>query len=958
MRKPSRPVYPALLFVCLLSALTLLHAENGRALQPAPDSAKLNNSAAPSLSAVQDTLADSIPHLIKFEKADYPARAMQAGIEGAVLLDLLISDSGTVDSLAVVKTADSSLGAAAAVAARKFRFSPARFNGKAEPVILQYEYRFSLDEIADTIPAVVNFQGAFLEYGTRKKVPYAALHIMPLDTGMIVSHIPLKRYVRRLCAAEKYQFKDNTIMIGADSLGRFSCRALPASTCSVKVIAAGYNVLSEAIVIKKDQLTQATYYLRPTGFGSENEIVVYGKCEESQISHRELSPTEIRRLPGFSGDAIKVIQAMPGVARSMFGSGELMVRGAGPYDNKFFVDGIEVPFVYHAVSARAITESIYNGQLVSKVDFYPGGFDTRYGGAIGGVVDVIPRDIRMDALHGNMEASLLRNSFVLEVPIEHKAAMCVAYRRSYFELYKSILETFLPRFSLMPYYQDYLVRADYSPSKKHHLFFSMMGADDGMKVVVPDVRGGSKDVDSITDSYQFSSGFKLFTLGSDYRILGNLSNKLRLGIRPMSGNVSAFGFYKYSMKDGMVYSLKNTSDWAISNRLHLLGGVDVSYKTGKGVIKFLDTTAQSYSKTMNAVVGGPFLSLDWKVIDKLVITPGLRADLHYDKGVATPGTIVPEFWDYSFDNSTRYKMTPNVRFKAAYEASPRHVFSAVTGTYSGLPHITDYSAAAALFGDDAAVFEALNPVNGKRDAKIIHGQQNVIAYTWRPSPLFSAELQGYVNDQWDVTRYAEREEYNQGPDNNVWIRDNGKARMKGLELLLRRSESKRFFGWISYTLSQCEEYNPWTRVWSRRDWDITNYLQAIGSYKITPKLDFGLRLRYSDGFWYTPVTGRQFYDEDWSWYRFERGKPKSQRMDPYVNVDLKLEEKIPLKWATIRISMEGINLVNALGFIKNKQGKPIYRMPEDNQFQYNFYGDEKDFETFIPLGSLGVNVDF
>jgi len=159
-------------------------------------------------------------------------------------------------------------------------------------------------------------------------------------------------------------------------------------------------------------------------------------------------------------------------------------------------------------------------------------------------------------------------------------------------------------------------------------------------------------------------------------------------------------------------------------------------------------------------------------------------------------------------------------------------------------------------------------------------------------------------------------------------------------------------------LSQCEDYNSWTRRWSKRDWDITNYLQAIGSYKITPKLDFGLRLRYSDGFWYTPVLGRQYYDEDEAYYRLKVTQPNSKRMDPYINVDLKLEEKIPLKWANVRIAVEGINLVNALGFIKKKNGKPIYLMPEGNYFNYNYYGDEKEVETFIPLGSLGVNVEF
>jgi TonB family protein len=899
---------------------------------------------------------DSIPHLIKFIKAEYPAKAIKTGLEGSVVLDLLVSDSGTVDSIAIVKTIDSTLGRAAAAAAAKFRFTPAQFGGKPEAVILQYEYRFSLDDIADTIASVINFKGVLLELGTRKKVAFALMQIIPLDKSLIVSNLPLKRYLQRLSSLEHYEYNENALVIKSDSLGRFSCRALPAGECSVKVIAPEYKIISETIVIKKDQCTEAAYYLRPQGFGSENEIVVYGKREETQVSHHELTPTEIRRMPGFSGDAVRVIQAMPGVSRASYGGGQLMVRGSGPYDNKFFIDGIEVPFVYHSISSFIMTESVYNGQLLSKVDFFPGGYDASYGGALGGIVDVIPRKARTDGFHGNIELSLLKSSFVLESPLSKKIAVSGSFRRSYFDIYSPIIKQFIPNFTIIPYYQDYLARIDVKASQNHHLFFSFMGSDDGMKFAVPDARGGSADVDSEVNALTVKAGFKLYTLGSDVQINNHVSNKLRLSMRPMTGKVSSFGEFSYSMNNGMVYSLKNTIDYEINQRLRLNGGVDFEYKRGTVVIKYLDTTAQTYSTTVDALIGGPFLTLDWKTTDKLTISPGLRADLHYPMDF--PGTIVPEFWDYSFNNTTKHKLAPNVRFKAAYTLSPRHEFQALTGTYTAAPHMTTYSIGAALFGDDASIFEAMNPISGKRDAQLIHGQQNVIGYTWRPSPLVSAEVQAYSNTQWNVTRYATWEEYSQGPDNNIWVRDNGKARMKGVELLLRRNEGKRFFGWLSYTLSQCEEYNPWTGVWRKRDWDITNYLQMLGSYKITPSLDFGFRLRYSDGFWYTPVVGRQFYDEDWSWYKFENAQLRSKRMDPYINLDLKLEKKFTLKSAVIRVSLEGLNLINALAYINGKDGKPIYQMPEDQWYEYNFYGDEKRINSFIPLGSFGLSIEF
>jgi TonB family protein len=930
-------------------------AQTARVNGPDTAAALQSDTANNRTAAQADSTPDSIPRLAKFVKADYPPAALARGIEGSVVLDLLVSDSGTVDSVAVVSAADSSLGPAAAAAAKKFRFSPARFGGKPEAVVMQYEYRFSLDEAVDTTSPVVNFQGSLLEYGTRRKIPNALIRITPLDTGLIVSNLPLRRYLKRLCGIEKYSLDSLSVMIESDSTGAFTCAGLPPCTCLVRVIAPGYEAFTRHAVILKGQVTEATWYIRPEGFGGQNEIVVYGKAQESQVSHRELKPAEIRRVPGFSGDAIRVIQAMPGVARTSYGGGELQVRGAGPYDNKFFIDGIEVPYVYHSISTMAITESVYNGFLLSAVDFYPGGFDARYGGAIGGVVDVKPREPRLDGYHGSIEQSLLKSSVALEARLSPKVAVAASFRRTYFDLFKPLMENFIPGITTVPYYQDYVARIDFTPRKSHHLFFSMIGADDGVEVVDNEARGGDSAVDSAVNTFKFNTGFKLYTFGADYKA-GKWSNELRLGIRPMNGVISAYGRFKYSMDNGMVYTLRNTASVEVNDRLKMYGGLDLTRKEVTGTIRFVDTVAQTSSAKMKINLGGPFCGLDWKVMNKLTLSPSLRLDFH--SPLAVPGTALPEFWDYSFDNGTRVKAAPALRIKAAYDLSPRHAFQAMTGTYSALPHVTEYSMAASFFGDDAAVYEALNPISGKKDAKLIHGQQNVLGYKWTPFPLFSAEVQAYYNRQWDVTRYMYWQEYREGPQDNVWLRDNGKARMKGLEILLRRNQGKRFFGWISYTLSQCEEYDPWMRTWSKRNWDATNYLQMIGSWKITPIVEVGLRGRYSDGFWYTPVVGRDFYDEDWSYYRLGRGKEKSKRMDPYINLDLRLEAKVPLQWGTVSAYIEGVNLVNSLAYIKKSNGKPIYRMPEGNWFEYNYYGDEKAFETFIPLANMGLTLEF
>ena len=59
------------------------------------------------------------------------------------------------------------------------------------------------------------------------------------------------------------------------------------------------------------------------------EIVVYGKAEKKEVARQTLSVSEIKRVPGFGGDAIKVVRALPGVARPSFVSGDIIIRGSG-----------------------------------------------------------------------------------------------------------------------------------------------------------------------------------------------------------------------------------------------------------------------------------------------------------------------------------------------------------------------------------------------------------------------------------------------------------------------------------------------------------------------------------------------------------------------------------------------------------------------------------------------------
>jgi len=73
-----------------------------------------------------------------------------------------------------------------------------------------------------------------------------------------------------------------------------------------------------------------------------------------------LTMAEVRRVPGTFGDPVRVIQSLPGAARAPFGTGLLVLRGANPEDSNVYVDGVEVPLVYHLNSALDANSAIWD----------------------------------------------------------------------------------------------------------------------------------------------------------------------------------------------------------------------------------------------------------------------------------------------------------------------------------------------------------------------------------------------------------------------------------------------------------------------------------------------------------------------------------------------------------------------------------------------------------------------
>ena len=68
---------------------------------------------------------------------------------------------------------------------------------------------------------------------------------------------------------------------------------------------------------------------------------------ESPISVISVGVQEIEKGAGVNRDISKVVQTLPGVGATDPNRNDLIVRGGGPSENVFYLDGIEIPIINH-----------------------------------------------------------------------------------------------------------------------------------------------------------------------------------------------------------------------------------------------------------------------------------------------------------------------------------------------------------------------------------------------------------------------------------------------------------------------------------------------------------------------------------------------------------------------------------------------------------------------------------
>ncbi|NJM16599.1 MAG: TonB-dependent receptor, partial [Bacteroidales bacterium] len=225
----------------------------------------------------------------------------------------------------------------------------------------------------------------------------------------------------------------------SDINGNFSFTELEPGYVQFRASSIGYETfISADVLVTNAKESFVTIPLKQSTISLEEVQILaspYRKTEESPVSLRRIDIAEIEKNPGGNRDISKVIQSLPGVASTPSFRNDVIVRGGGANENRFYLDDVEIPNLNHFATQGASggPVGIINVDFIREVNFYSSSFPQKYGNALSSVLDFKQIDGNSNKLkfRGTLGASDL--ALTLDGPIGSKTTYIFSVRRSYLQ---------------------------------------------------------------------------------------------------------------------------------------------------------------------------------------------------------------------------------------------------------------------------------------------------------------------------------------------------------------------------------------------------------------------------------------------------------------------------------------------------------------------------------------------
>lgn len=650
---------------------------------------------------------------------------------------------------------------------------------------------------------------------------------------------------------------------------------------------------------------------------------VTGEREIQNLSRHTMTQEEIREVPATLGDSINALSSFSGVDQfPMFGGlGPLIIRGADPFTNRYYIDGIPVHSIQHFLGLQ----SVVSNDLIDKIDLYSSMAPVEYGNSpLGGVINVNTIDsVKKRSVH--IDIGVMSSNVTIMAPIKassveasgeavNKGYWVGAFRYGYLTaILGPMLESATGDAAGLPNYYDYQFKGKYFLNKENSVAVLLMGYGDSMdRSTVSDAESRKKALeDGTVDPFMldFEVVFKLQnhiqSLWYTYRPSDVFTNKLKV----FSSLNSLYRYQNIDSPDAPIW-LRDQERTSNQNIFGVREEVEFHIRNMAVTHAGLDATLYNYKTEGNVIIPKkPFSWGDNGPIDEDLF------DVEY-LSQNSMRWVYSAFLDqniklgaFTFDGGVRGDYYPHddlisidPRGLVSWELPGDAILSAGAGSFGSMIHTNFYWQSEAPQLIDATGLEVEKGVHRTAGFEKLFGA------------LYSLKVEAFYNtfDNLFV------------PASGIVV--NGKAahgdnlsqrEVYGAEVTLRKSKTpanKVFYGWMSYTYMDGlqrsglpSSFDPQGSEWINNEMVRKHAFKAVAGYKFNNNT-LGARFRMLSSLPYTPIVGDDGDPYVMGRYAGVTGDRFSEYLPIYHQLDLRFSRNKVKEWGRISWYLEVQNL--------------------------------------------------
>jgi hypothetical protein len=689
----------------------------------------------------------------------------------------------------------------------------------------------------------------------------------------------------------------------------------------------------------------------------------FRKQEESPVSLKIIEISEIEKNPGGNRDISKVIQSFPGISSTVSFRNDLIVRGGGPSENRFYLDGIEIPNLNHFSTQGSSGGSvgIINVDFLREVEYYSGAFPSARGNALSSVFDFSQVDGNKEKIKfkGSVGASDL--ALTLDGPLTENTTFIVSARRSYLQFLFTALQ--LP---FLPTYNDFQFKVKSRLNEKNEISLIGIGAIDQFSLnlkanetpeqryileYLPVNEQWNYAVGAVYKHYR-ERGFNTLVLSRNY--LNNLSYK-NLQNDPELARTFDYASTEAENKFRLENFTRTLSGYKFVYGINL---EYAQYTNQTSRLLFLDDSlsALSYNSTLNTTNYGAFAQVSKAFIDrKLTLSLGTRLDgSSYSPEMANP---LKHF---------------SPRISASYKLNDMISLNFNSGRFYQRPPYT-----ALGYRNIYGILE--NKENG---ITYIRADHVVAGFELRPSENSIVSIEGFYKqyNNYPFSLLDSISLSSKGGDFGTFgdepLKSVSKGRTYGFEIYAKSKDLLGFNAILSYTfvISQFNDLDKNLEpldTYTSTSWDNRHILILTATRKFKHNWFLGGKWRFAGGapytvFDYDKSSIKSAWDARGRAY-LDYSQFNEERLSPFHQLDLRVDKQYFFKKWSLNLYVDVQNVYN---FKSETPGNLVREATlQGNPVENDPYIDENGIEryrlTYIPsdgqgtvLPTVGIIVEF